>query len=575
MNFLRNIVLAGILLVLLSGGVMADYTVTGTFKYEDLQQHRNSGFTGTTQNRPVRFADVLVMSGSTTLAQGATDENGFFSISVSASASQNIQVLVTTNTARTATLNIRGITSSGGNGTGSIHAFQMYTENGHDPNTNISIGEVVAGYRQGGEVFNLFDVAVDGCLYLINVFGENTPPGSPSILIYEHTVNPNGADFAYYNGTSVNMGDRYGYDDTIMLHEMGHWVQDRFGDFSDNIGGQHFIGDALQDPRLSFGEAWPTFWAAGVRVYYLQQTGDLLAYNHPSAYINTNGSIDGGLGFSYDLENPGGSEGDGGSANEVAVQALLWDLVDDADTPDFTPGVDDDIDAGYGMARDRLELWNFTKSYLSQPPFIGWLTYEDFRDLWIANISPNQASELQAIEYLEHRVHFFPDDLEPNNSQGSATVLDNSNLRSRMRITNYPEGDQDWFVLQGIAGVSYRFSTQRIRDGADTFMRLYNASGSEIASNDNAAAPGSPPNRENLRSEVDWTAPTDMPVYVQITRSIFNTNDGGGGISKYGNYDFQWTITGVPAEFAAINISPGNVVVASQDGNPVDRTVNL
>lgn len=564
----------GLVFLMLGTAARADYTVSGNLQYQDLEMDINQGFTGNTQNRPVRFADVLVMSGSTTLAQGATDANGDFSIFVSASTTQNISVLAVTNTVNTSFLNLRLTTFVNGGGVGNPVAYQMHSENNHDPNTNIDLGQVVALYHAGGDQFNLFDLGVDASQFLINVLGEPAPPGSPSSFIIEFTFNPNGTGFAFYDGVSVNLDGAYGYDDTILLHEVGHWVQDRFGDFSDNTGGQHFIGDSQQDPRLSFGESWPSFWGANVRTYYNITTGNTSAYRHPSMYMNSNGSINGGQGFSYDLENPSGSAGAGGAANEVAVQAMFWDITDGPSTPDFSPGFDDDQQAGFFMNRTFEETWNFVQANLRQPPFSGFLTYEDWHDLWIANMPNPQTTELIGIEQNEHHIEYVEDAFEPNNNGLLATPITQEQILNAATLhnTTWPENDEDWFRFSAIGGVTYQISTLNMLDGADTFMRLFDNNNQELANNDNAGPVGSPPGAlEALRSELQWVAPADGDYFVQITRSLFNSGVGGGTVSKYGNWNFRILISSVPSTFPKIQVTPPAIVVNLAPNSTADR----
>lgn len=545
------------LLLGLTMAVYSDYTVSGTFKYQDLQQDMNAGFTGVTQNRPVRYADVLVMSGSTTIAQGATDENGFFSINVTTASPQNIQVVAVANTANTSFLNIRAGTFSGGGDPGPTHAYPLYSENNHDPNSDVDAGEVVATYHNGGDEFNLFDVSVDASLYLSNVLGEPSPPGSPSALRVAFTFSPNGTNFAFYSGT-VNMDGGYGYDDAIMLHEIGHWVQDRFGDFSDNTGGQHFINDNQQNPRLSFGEGWPTFWGSHVRAHYLTTTGNAIAYHHPSVYMNSNGGIGGGQGFAYNLETIGGS----GAASEIVVQGTLWDMTDNPDTPDFTPGIDDDQEQGFYMDRSVQETWDFVTTYLSHPPFNGILTYEDWYELWIANIPNPQQQVYNDMQRYMHRIEYFEDDYEPNNTMNEAVEVTIADFGQPFHNTTYPQGDEDWYKFIALKDVGYQIETLNMLDGADTFLRLYNNSGTQLANNDNITSVGGPPNALGaLRSHIHWVAPADGEYFARITRSTNNTNVGGGNTSKYGNWDFSLRITTVPPTFAAIQLSPGIIVV--------------
>ncbi|MGH1365418.1 MAG: T9SS type A sorting domain-containing protein [Calditrichia bacterium] len=574
MSFLNRpigLLLAFCLLFSLTQTAMADYTISGNLKYEDLEMDFNSGFTGTRNDRPVRYADLAVIVNGFVISTGSTDENGDYSFLVSSLGVQDMQLVAITTATENPDYNVQVVTFVNGGGIGSPHALQIYTENGHDPNTDINVGEVVAEYHNGGDEFNLFDLTIDATDYLVNVLGEPSPPGSPSLLTCEFTFNPNGTGFAFFNGVSVNLDGAYGYDDCIMLHEIGHWVQNRFGNFSDNTGGQHFIGDQKQDPRLSFGEGWPTFWGSHVRLHNFETTGNTSAYRQPSMYMNSNGSINGGQGFSYDLEAQAGR----GAASENVVQAMMWDMVDNENTPDFSPGTDDE-DASYAMDRTFPETWDFVTSQLSQPPFSGVLTYEDWSDLWIATVPNPESDRLRGLEQNLHRIEYVEDAFEPNDTRAEATLIGNNEFRVLTHHTTYPEGDLDIFRIDAIEGVEYTAETSNLFDGADNYMRVYDAAGTELASHDNIGTVGGPPNAlENLRSRIAFTAPDSADYYFEISRSIFNSNNGGGSVSKYGNWDIRFSISDVPATFPMIAALPGNLSVLITDGQPFARTLQI
>jgi hypothetical protein len=214
---------------ILSGTLLANFTVSGTLKYEDLTQDRERGFLQSTNNRPIRFADILVMDGSTVVSQGATDENGMFSLNVITSSEQNVRVLVVTTTENTEGFLLSVVEYVDGIRTGNPYAFEIFRDLTHAADADIDIGVKVAEYHNGGDEFNIFDVGIDALSYLVNEMGEPTPLPE---LIVEFTFKENGTKFAFWNGVSVSLDGAYGYDDTIQLHEMGHWMQASFGVFS-------------------------------------------------------------------------------------------------------------------------------------------------------------------------------------------------------------------------------------------------------------------------------------------------------------------------------------------------------
>ncbi|MBM3288233.1 MAG: T9SS type A sorting domain-containing protein, partial [Candidatus Eisenbacteria bacterium] len=372
-------------------------------------------------------------------------------------------------------------------------------------------------------------------------------------------------DQAYYSGGVVYMGGNYGYDDTILLHEFGHFVQYAYGGFSDNPGGGHYVDDSAQDPRLSFGEGWPTFFSCGTR--------DWAGYLHPQVYMNSTGdSTTGVISFSYDVETYGGGES---ASCEVSITACLWDQVDGDMTGDNTPGVDDE--PGYQMDRTFQESWDFTRDYLSQPPFSGTLTYEDYHDLWIASVASPQTAELLQIEQLNHGIQYVDDAYEDDDSHASpGTYYGFVEIGRGLRThhTTWPAGDEDWMMFEGLAGCTYQAETSIMRDGADTYIEFQNSAGTVLIAHDNVAAPspGSFNTFENLRSLVSYTTATTQNLYVRVRRS---PNSPWGGISKYGNWDIVLRITSVPATYPNITASPGTFFVTLDQNTTLNRDLTI
>lgn len=528
---------AAAVLASLAGPAFANFQVSGTFLYEDLPIDIN-GFQSPHVNRPVRLVDVRVIDNTTSavLATGATDVNGNFSFSVTDASVRDIAILALTQSGAVPNLNHYVTRWENTN----VWAYQGLLVPAHDPNTDVNMGTVVMRYRAGAEPFNLYDSALDGSDFIASMEGGTRPTG----VRIRYTLDVSN-DQAYYNGI-VNMGGNFGYDDTILLHEFGHFVQSAYGSFSDNPGGGHYIGDSAQDPRLSFGEGWPTFWGSSARAYN--------SYNHPQIYLNSTGdSTTGVYSFSYDLELYGG----GGAANEQAVQASLWDMADGDATADNSPGADDE--PGYQMDRTDQAIWSFTRTYLSQPPFVGTLTYEDFHDLWIANVVPSQSAELLQIERNLHGIEYNDDAYENDDTFATAGSYHNFEDIGMARITHHttwPNADEDWVKFQGLAGITYQAETSVMRDGADTYVEIQNSGGAVMASNDNQTDPGSGSfNRfEFLRSIVSWTPPTTQDVYVRVRRS---PNSPWGPLSKYGHWSLKIRTTSVPATYPNITTTPG------------------
>jgi hypothetical protein len=121
----------------------------------------------------------------------------------------------------------------------------------------------------------------------------------------------------YSNGQLFLLGkegvDAEEFDDHVIVHEWGHYFEDRFSR-SDSIGGAHGVGDLL-DMRVAFGEGFATALSG-------------IALNNPT-YCDTLWSGGNLTGFEIDIESEGG--GTAGWFNEISVMKLVYDLWDTAD----------------------------------------------------------------------------------------------------------------------------------------------------------------------------------------------------------------------------------------------------
>ncbi len=561
MGFKQAILSRSLVVLLLAAATAhADYKVTGRFLYQDLELDIN-GFTGVRPNKPIRLADVLVLDQATNsvLAQGATDLTGSFSIMVNDNSIRTIAVVVVANSQNTPGLEqaVMVMTSTNRNGT-VPHAFEGGVSPNHNPTQDFNMGTAVAEYRAGGEPFNIYDNMLDNADFLKAIDGARPP--APIKTIVNFNINRTD-DFAYYSsgagpGGGVFLGPKYGYDDTIILHELGHYVERNYGDFDDNPGGRHFIGDSAQDPRLSWGEGWPTFWASHVR----QWRGD----NTPNVYLNSLGdSTRNRFSFSYDLEE---REGEGASS-ENAVQSALWDMTDGPATPDATPGVDDE--PGYEMTRSFDETWlvtSFLMAAITEPQ-----SFEDFVDTWNANIPNPQSDTLNEMLYRNHNMQFFPDEFEDDNSLEKAVRLSYAQVGGGAvtHHTHYPEGDEDWLVFEAFSSVKYAVSTNAMRDGADTYLSLHAADGRELAANDNVGTPTPGVNNafEMLRSLIEYQPAQSGPLYIRSRRSPANRN------AKFGNYNLIVSAVEVGPQAPNLQLSTTSVVVSVRQGEERERQV--
>ena len=125
-------------------------------------------------------------------------------------------------------------------------------------------------------------------------------------------ANPDGI-YILGNFTALG-GDTDEFDQSVIAHEFGHYVEDRFGR-TDSIGGIHGGSSTLLDLRVAFGEGWGNAFAGmvlGGPVYRDSQNG-----------VQTD--------FSIDLE--ADDDQNEGWFSEASVGEILWDLFDATNEP--------------------------------------------------------------------------------------------------------------------------------------------------------------------------------------------------------------------------------------------------
>jgi hypothetical protein len=141
----------------------------------------------------------------------------------------------------------------------------------------------------------------------VNWSTNNVAAGGDQSLGQIVTSNYDGDSNLWILGDANSDTDEY--DDHIIIHEWGHFFEDKFSR-SDSIGGPHSMGDAL-DIRVAFGEGWGNALSA-------------IATDNP-IYFDTAGHNQ-SSGWFMDIENA--SPSNPGWFSEASVQRILYDLYD-------------------------------------------------------------------------------------------------------------------------------------------------------------------------------------------------------------------------------------------------------
>ena len=255
-------------------------TISGKITYDYVPHSPASGGLdyAQTQVRPARRVTVVFVDGANPNITGITDLNGDYSLAVPADRVGIIRAMawstqagfpgwnfaVVDNTSNNAPYTLDGapLTSGDVNSVRNLHAPSGWTGSGY-------------GEQRAAAPFAILDTITTAAAYVIAsdpdiVFPPLNIHWSPNnVDSFGADGNPNpatgelGTSF-YGAGGTINgiylLGkedqDSDEYDEHVVIHEFGHYLEHRFGR-AESLGGPHTTGDRL-DPRVAFSEGWPT-----------------------------------------------------------------------------------------------------------------------------------------------------------------------------------------------------------------------------------------------------------------------------------------------------------------------------
>jgi len=502
------------LLTLASGLARANWVASGTFRYQD-RPFSTTQFLPIVE-MPIRFADIEVLdlskaANKQVIAKGKTDASGSYSLTVVDSTTHAVRIRALTSTTQTLDLFVKVTYTP----TGAVYALSPPDVPSHNPNTSVDFGiQVAPAFSGAGEAFNIFDLGVLGADQIKAITGSR--PASTRLVTFRFDIADTSATSSTL-GSTVTIRGTSGYDDTVILHEHGHYTGNNYWG-SDNAGGSHALAECNQNILLAFDEGRASFWGCGVRRSNNLPICQFYFRSDTVSFLN-----------SFDLEDalqyPCRYD-----TSEVAVSRTLWDIGDNTGTSDSTYGAEDA--AGYDtLALNDLQWWEVMAGPARTATTIS---LEDFWDGWFdPAISNGYKPEMTNLfNNVDYGIQFFPDTNEPNQTSAQARPFTKG---STIHLTFFsdPESDgkgaadTDWFSFKGVLDTFIAIKTSNLINDANTKLELIDTNGHTVLASNDDRSPG------DLSSLINWFAPRSDLFYVKVT----NVNANG----IYGSYDLTLT----------------------------------
>jgi hypothetical protein len=186
-------------------------------------------------------------------------------------------------------------------------------------------------------IFNIADAVLDGW----NFWRESGGLAEEDNDFYDHTTkvhweidyvdggsyySPNTLEITIASAASER-GDPDEWDDSVILHEFSHAIEDKYA-CDDSLGGPHDFDELLDDEEFAWSEGYGNYFQSAARRW----RGDPLAVWYLDGFGGANLET-------WDTSNPNVGVADAPSLvsvfNEVAIAAMFWDLLDgNVDTQD-------------------------------------------------------------------------------------------------------------------------------------------------------------------------------------------------------------------------------------------------
>ncbi len=300
------------------------FNVSGTFNYND----RPYGYSSSYVARHIRYATVKVwdeeVSADELLCTTQTDQNGYFSCTVPNNDDGQLE------SGRDIYVEVLAETSAGNVKTPSLSQWSTVTDVYQDwSGVDLNVGVQAPVNDEGNQVFNIYDQLIRGYQF-VDYF--TSQPVSITVKYEDGYTPPCGV--SCYDKTYIHIegyaSDPDGFDDSIILHEYGHYISDKYS-CDKSPGDSHSWCSGLSK-TLAWSEGWATVFHALVR----DRKSETSTY--ASQYYRDYDAN--GISIELDLE----AKDCTGATREGPIAQAMWDLFDsNNDSNDSLTMGDDEI----------------------------------------------------------------------------------------------------------------------------------------------------------------------------------------------------------------------------------------
>lgn len=195
----------------------------------------------------------------------------------------------------------------------------------------------------------------------VNFQTSETPPSND--IVFQYPGDSTGASF--YNGRIHICGpacnDPDPWDETVHLHEYGHYIQDVFADqgppnvqYCNTPGETSPCGHtmtSIEDPSTAYIEGWANYFQSWAKYYW--------GMPRPEDYIETT--------WSYDLEDDWRNPSSNAISIEGSIAGIMLDILDTAQDDQNNDGVGDILNLGPADVWDTFSFYNPPGSTKAHP----------------------------------------------------------------------------------------------------------------------------------------------------------------------------------------------------------------